>query len=102
VWGCDGTVGSIAVCVLLSVGSQAKNGLPVQSTPEPHQPHAPRHPTPTPQGADTVIYERLARNHPTNEALRDVTLQHMEDYGSAGLRTLCLAFREMDAGAYDQ
>jgi len=49
-----------------------------------------------------VIYERLALNHPTNEALRDVTLQHMEDYGSAGLRTLCLSFKEMDTGFYDQ
>jgi hypothetical protein len=49
-----------------------------------------------------VIYERLARGHPTNEALRDVTLQHMEDYGSAGLRTLCLAYKELDATFYDR
>ena len=54
------------------------------------------------QGADTVIYERLARDHPTNEALRDVTLSHMEDFGSAGLRTLCLAYRELDPAAYDE
>jgi hypothetical protein len=54
------------------------------------------------QGADTVIYERLARNHPTNEALRDVTLSHMEDFGSAGLRTLCLAYRELDPAQYDE
>jgi magnesium-transporting ATPase (P-type) len=53
------------------------------------------------QGADTVIYERMARGHPTNDALRDVTLQHMEDYGSAGLRTLCLSYRELDAQFYD-
>lgn len=56
----------------------------------------------TAQGADTVIYERLAVGHPTNEALRDVTLEHMEDYGSAGLRTLCLAFKELDTAFYDE
>lgn len=49
-----------------------------------------------------MIYERLAPGHPTNEALRDVTLGHMEDYGSAGLRTLCLAYRELDVGFYDE
>ncbi|GBF89503.1 phospholipid-transporting ATPase [Raphidocelis subcapitata] len=54
------------------------------------------------KGADTVIYERMARGHPTNEALREVTLGHMEDFGSAGLRTLCLAFRELDPAFYDQ
>jgi hypothetical protein len=57
---------------------------------------------PPPQGADTVIYERLARDNPTNAELRDVTLQHMEDFGSAGLRTLCLAYRELDPAFYDQ
>jgi phospholipid-transporting ATPase len=54
------------------------------------------------QGADTVIYERLALDHPTNEALRDVTLQHMDDFGSAGLRTLCLAYKELDSSFYDE
>ena len=54
------------------------------------------------QGADTVIYERLAVGHPTNEALRDVTLQHMEDYGTAGLRTLCLAYKELHTAFYDE
>jgi phospholipid-transporting ATPase len=49
-----------------------------------------------------VIYERLARGQPTNDALRDVTLRHMEDFGSAGLRTLCLAYRELDPVFYDQ
>ncbi len=54
------------------------------------------------QGADTVIYERLARGHPLNDSLRDVTLQHMEEFGSAGLRTLCLAYAELDADFYDE
>jgi hypothetical protein len=48
-----------------------------------------------------VIYERLARGHPTNEVLSGVTLRHMEEFGSAGLRTLCLAFRQLDPVEYD-
>lgn len=54
------------------------------------------------QGADTVIYERLARLHPLNDKLKEVTLQHMEEFGSAGLRTLCLAYKELDAQVYDE
>lgn len=54
------------------------------------------------QGADTVIYERLARDHPLNDSLKDVTLQHMEEYGSAGLRTLCLSYTELDPDFYDE
>ena len=53
------------------------------------------------KGADSVIYERLARGHATNEALREPTLRHMEEYGGAGLRTLCLAYRELEPAAYD-
>lgn len=54
------------------------------------------------QGADTVIYERLAHKHPLNAKLKEVTQQHMEDFGSAGLRTLCLAYTELDPDAYDK
>jgi phospholipid-transporting ATPase len=43
------------------------------------------------KGADTVIMERLNRDNPTVEA----TLQHLEDYATEGLRTLCLAMREI-------
>lgn len=69
----------------------------------PPQPCTPLYPPPDGhQGADTVIYERLSRGNPTNEALRGVTLRHMEDYGSAGLRTLCLSYRELDPAFYDQ
>ena len=53
------------------------------------------------KGADSVIYERLDAKHPLNAALRDVTLGHMEEYGSAGLRTLCLAYTELDRSFYD-
>lgn len=43
------------------------------------------------KGADTVIMERLHGENPTV----DVTLQHLEEYASEGLRTLCLAMREI-------
>ncbi|KIV95128.1 hypothetical protein PV10_02814 [Exophiala mesophila] len=43
------------------------------------------------KGADTVILERLAKDN----AIVDVTLQHLEDYATEGLRTLCLAMREV-------
>ena len=47
------------------------------------------------KGADTVIYERLALDNPLNQRLKDPTTKHMEEYGSAGLRTLCLAYAEI-------
>lgn len=53
------------------------------------------------QGADTVIYERLAPNSKLNEELKGPTRDHMEEYGSAGLRTLCLSFCELDPDVYD-
>ncbi|KAI9675325.1 MAG: hypothetical protein M1817_001228 [Caeruleum heppii] len=43
------------------------------------------------KGADTVILERLGRDNPHVEA----TLQHLEEYATEGLRTLCLAMREI-------
>ena len=43
------------------------------------------------KGADTVILERLGKNNPGVEA----TLQHLEEYATEGLRTLCLAMREI-------
>ena len=43
------------------------------------------------KGADTVILERLNDDNPHVEQ----TLLHLEDYASEGLRTLCLAMREV-------
>jgi phospholipid-transporting ATPase len=43
------------------------------------------------KGADTVILERLSKDNPHV----DSTLQHLEEYASEGLRTLCLAMREI-------
>lgn len=50
------------------------------------------------KGADTVILERLGKNNPHVEA----TLQHLEEYASDGLRTLCLAMREVPDQEYAQ
>lgn len=44
------------------------------------------------KGADTVILERLER---ANNPHVDSTLQHLEEYAAEGLRTLCLAMREV-------
>jgi len=48
------------------------------------------------KGADTVIYERLHKEN----SVADVTLQHLEDYATEGLRTLCLAMREVPEQEY--
>ena len=48
------------------------------------------------KGADTVILERLHKDN----AITDVTLQHLEDYATEGLRTLCLAMREIPEHEY--
>lgn len=48
-----------------------------------------------------MIYERLAANNAENNSMKAVTREHMEEYGAAGLRTLCLAYCELDKAAYD-
>lgn len=69
------------------------------------------------KGADTVILERLSKNQPYTEA----TLTHLEvwfcpsstsllylycfhgkEYATEGLRTLCIAFRDIPKQEYDQ
>ncbi|KAI9599439.1 hypothetical protein BDF19DRAFT_470419 [Syncephalis fuscata] len=50
------------------------------------------------KGADTVILERLAPNNPFVEP----TLEHLEEYATEGLRTLCLAMREIPEEEYRQ
>ncbi|ORY56739.1 phospholipid-translocating P-type ATPase [Neocallimastix californiae] len=51
------------------------------------------------KGADTVIYERLQKNQ---ENLRNVTFSHLEKFGSEGLRTLCIAYRYINAKEYQK
>jgi phospholipid-translocating ATPase len=50
------------------------------------------------KGADSVIYERLAADH--DPVLKDKTAQDMEAFANGGLRTLCIAAREMSEEEY--
>ncbi|XP_027361174.1 phospholipid-transporting ATPase 3-like [Abrus precatorius] len=50
------------------------------------------------KGADTVIYERLAGGY---NDIKKVSREHLEQFGSAGLRTLCLAYKELNADVYE-
>ncbi|KAL9104966.1 MAG: hypothetical protein Q9163_000138 [Psora crenata] len=50
------------------------------------------------KGADTVILERLGKENPVVEA----TLQHLEEYATEGLRTLCLAMREIPEQEFEE
>ncbi|KAG1716196.1 hypothetical protein ID866_936 [Astraeus odoratus] len=50
------------------------------------------------KGADTVILERLA----THQLYTDKTLAHLEDYATEGLRTLCIAYRDVPEAEYRQ
>ena len=56
---------------------------------------------PSAQGADTVIYERLDHSNKANMLIKDSTRQHMEEFGAAGLRTLCLSYAQLDEQVYD-
>eukprot|EP00271_Cylindrocystis_brebissonii_P018675 TRINITY_DN5406_c0_g1_i1.p1 TRINITY_DN5406_c0_g1~~TRINITY_DN5406_c0_g1_i1.p1 ORF type:complete len:1348 (-),score=328.40 TRINITY_DN5406_c0_g1_i1:1253-5296(-) len=49
------------------------------------------------KGADSVMFPRLAEE---GNRFKDVTRDHLEKFGSDGLRTLCLAYRELDADFY--
>ncbi|KAH9327397.1 hypothetical protein KI387_007575, partial [Taxus chinensis] len=50
------------------------------------------------QGADSVIYEKIARG---NDAIKRTTREHLEQFGAAGLRTLCLAYRDLSNQIYE-
>lgn len=50
------------------------------------------------QGADSVIFERLADS---NTHLKKVTRENLEHFGSSGLRTLCLAYRDLSPDIYE-
>ncbi len=47
-----------------------------------------------------MIYERLAPG--ADQKLKQQTSHHMEEYGGAGLRTLCLSYNELDPATYDR
>jgi phospholipid-transporting ATPase len=50
------------------------------------------------KGADTVILERLGKENPYVET----TLTHLEEYAAEGLRTLCLAMREIPENEFQE
>jgi phospholipid-translocating ATPase len=50
------------------------------------------------KGADSVIYERLAKDH--DPELKAATQRDMEDFANSGLRTLCIAYRYLDEDEY--
>ncbi|KAF9261613.1 phospholipid-transporting ATPase 1 [Marasmius fiardii PR-910] len=50
------------------------------------------------KGADTVIYQRLAKDH--DQQLKDKTSKDMEAFANGGLRTLCIAYRYLDEDEY--
>ena len=52
------------------------------------------------KGADSVIYERLAVGARGGNSAKESTQQHIDDYAACGLRTLCLAQREISAAEY--
>ncbi|KAI6168614.1 Ca-transporting ATPase [Pisolithus thermaeus] len=50
------------------------------------------------KGADTVILERLGKH----QTFTEKTLSHLEDYATEGLRTLCIAYRDVPEAEYRQ
>ncbi|OWZ12877.1 hypothetical protein PHMEG_00013890 [Phytophthora megakarya] len=54
------------------------------------------------KGADTVMYERLRpTNDPAVKQTRNLTLQHMEQFASEGLRTLVIGTTDVDPEFFD-
>uniref|UniRef100_A0A7N9AZ51 Phospholipid-transporting ATPase n=1 Tax=Mastacembelus armatus TaxID=205130 RepID=A0A7N9AZ51_9TELE len=50
------------------------------------------------KGADTIIYEKL---HPSCKKLMEVTTGHLNEYAGDGLRTLVLAYKDLDEDYMD-
>ncbi|KAF8378492.1 hypothetical protein HHK36_029834 [Tetracentron sinense] len=51
------------------------------------------------KGADSVMFERLAKN---GREFEEHTREHINEYADAGLRTLVLAYRELDEEEYKE
>lgn len=51
------------------------------------------------KGADSVIFEHLGHG-PTTNRVRDLTTDHLEHFAGVGLRTLCLAKKDLDEETY--
>ncbi|XP_062454101.1 phospholipid-transporting ATPase ID [Rhea pennata] len=50
------------------------------------------------KGADTILLERL---HPANQDLTNVTTDHLNEYAGEGLRTLVLAYKDLEESYYE-
>uniref|UniRef100_A0A1A8FKH8 Phospholipid-transporting ATPase n=4 Tax=Nothobranchius korthausae TaxID=1143690 RepID=A0A1A8FKH8_9TELE len=50
------------------------------------------------KGADTIIYERL---DPSNEEIMYTTSEHLSEFAGEGLRTLALAYKDIDEDYYE-
>ncbi|ONK66265.1 uncharacterized protein A4U43_C06F5920 [Asparagus officinalis] len=51
------------------------------------------------KGADSVMFERLAKD---GREFEEKTKEHLHEYADAGLRTLVLAYRELDGEEYEK
>ncbi|CAL5327894.1 unnamed protein product [Camellia sinensis] len=49
------------------------------------------------KGADSIIFERLAKN---GKMFEEATTKHLNEYGEAGLRTLALSYRKLGEDEY--
>ncbi|NXP37376.1 AT8B2 ATPase, partial [Leiothrix lutea] len=49
------------------------------------------------KGADTILLERL---HPVNQDLTSITTEHLNEYAGEGLRTLVLAYKDLEESYY--
>ncbi|XP_009795171.1 putative phospholipid-transporting ATPase 4 [Nicotiana tabacum] len=49
------------------------------------------------KGADSIIYDRLAKN---GRRFEESMTKHLNEYGEAGLRTLVLAYKKLDEAEY--
>ncbi|NXB39866.1 AT8B2 ATPase, partial [Eulacestoma nigropectus] len=49
------------------------------------------------KGADTILLERL---HPVNQDLTSITADHLNEYAGEGLRTLVLAYKDLEESYY--
>ncbi|KAM7513772.1 hypothetical protein LguiA_003355 [Lonicera macranthoides] len=50
------------------------------------------------KGADSIIFDRLAKN---GRRFEEATTSHLSEYGEAGLRTLVLAYRKLEESEYN-
>ncbi|XP_077774926.1 putative phospholipid-transporting ATPase IM [Podarcis muralis] len=51
------------------------------------------------KGADTILYERL---HPSSKSLKSLTSDHLAEFAGEGLRTLVLAYKNVDEEQFQE